>query len=120
MSPQNPLKRCRNCRELFQPGKIRSEFCSEPCRAACAASRRYASLPKTPEAEWLDKRVRLTLDDPRTGENRLGTVIASVIVDRRPLLTVQLDRAGWPGGNHGGHPPAGWYVELRPDEVEVL
>lgn len=110
MSPRIPLRRCVVCREIYQRRDPAQTTCSDECRARLVAR----ELGPGEGA-----RVIVRLDDPRCGERRLGTVITERPVHGRPLLTVRLDRGGWPGGNYGGHPPAGWYADLRPNEVEL-
>lgn len=114
MSPRHPLRRCVTCRELYAP-KPGQE--SPTCSAACREAREVAG-------PLVGKRVRITLDDPRTGANRLGTIIRAPLVGGRPLLTVEVDRVGWPAGfdpdyTRGRGGQGGWFVELRLDEVAL-
>lgn len=115
---QRELRICPACGEPFRPPKASSVTCSMACRLGRPDER------PAPPHPLLGRRVIVRLDDARCGERRTGLVHA-VTTDRgRPLLTVRLDRGGWPGGlligqHHDSANPHGWRVDLREDEVTL-
>lgn len=127
------LRVCVICGEPFklrQASRPKQQTCGLVCRQKLLARRSRPGLvgqrskPREPtNLERLRIRVRIHLDDERCGEDRRGFITRERRVAGRPLYTVRLDKGGWPGGCSGREASggwAGWYVELRPEEVELL
>lgn len=122
-------RHCPVCGEAFEPRRASTKTCSRACNARAQSARADITRSQVLAARQADDHdlvgssVVVKLDDPRCGECRLGTVAAVATVGYRPLLTVRLDKGGWPGGtaagfdNHDTELAPGWYVELREEEV---